>query len=156
MIVLKRILYLFIFFIIVTGCSAKEDIVWFDTIDEAIEYGLKLENIEKRDIINKVYEKGELFIFFKASGGPVLGVANIAEKNGKYTWFRGEPLVFVNNPLISWETETYSKDTFNIYTGVLESENMTIQTQYRAVTPYIDKTNNIFYYVESTENPWDS
>nr|WP_263326957.1 hypothetical protein [Neobacillus sp. Marseille-Q6967] len=120
-------------------------------MDKAIEYGLKEEDVTKQELIGKVEENGEIFIFYKKQlkDGVGLGVSTINEKNGKYAWFRTDQDILVNLSKISWETKTLSGKKFLIYTGITKNENITIETRKGNVEPKIDKDNGIYYYVES-------
>lgn len=152
---MKNLYILLIVLITVTGCSvaAKDNLQWFKTVDEAIEYGLKEEEITLQDLIGEINENGERFIFYKKDmrDGLGLGVANVIEKNGQFAWFKSDPNVLVNVSQISWETETPSKKKFIIHTGILEYEDMSIETEKGMVKPYVDTNNKIYYYVESVD-----
>ena len=152
---MKKLFILLMVLLIVSGCStaAMDNLQWFQTVDEAIEYGLQEENIKQQDLIGEITENGERFIFYKikTEDGLGLGVANIIEKNGQFAWFRSDPHIIVNGSQVSWESEIPSKKRFIIYTGILENEDMSIETEKGMVKPYIDSTNKIFYYVESVD-----
>ncbi|MGJ7912594.1 hypothetical protein [Neobacillus sp. LXY-1] len=143
--------------LITTGCSVlvneNENVKWFKDVDKAINYGLKEENVHKKDVIGKVKDNGELFIFYKKQlkNGIGLGVSNISKRNGKYTWYRANPDVLVNVSKISWETKTLSNKKFVIFTGVTKDKNIAIETKKGMVNPKIDSNNGIYYYVESIE-----
>lgn len=148
-----RNIYILLIVLLTTGCSAlaNGNLKWFNNVDKAIEYGLKEENINEQDLIDKVKENGELFIFYKKDlkDGPGLGVSTVSEKDGKYTWFRTDKDVLLNVSEISWETKTLSDKKFVIYTGTTKNENIEIETRKGIVNPIIDKKNGIYYYVES-------
>lgn len=157
---MKRFLSLTMILIIVTGCSAlaNDDLKWFKTLDEAIEYGIKEEELKKQDVIGEVKENGETFIFYKKKldEGLGIGVASISEQNGQFAWYRSSQDVLVKNDNtenysseISWDTKTQSEKSFTVYTGIKKEQNFSINTPKGEVNPEIDKNTGIYFYIES-------
>src|SRR5688500_14008786 len=81
----------------VTGCSESDNdelryIKWFKTEEEAINYGIKEEQIKKEDILGKIKQNQETFVFFKEEEkeGISVSLANIIKQDKQYAWDRIE------------------------------------------------------------------
>jgi len=156
---LKGILAMSLLVLIITGCSNVNDnkLKWFKTQDEAINQGIREGDLNnKENIIGKIKENGETFVFYKLEEEKkdiVVGMANLAKQDGKYAWYRENANIGIksgNNPStpVSWDTETRSGKKFTAYTGTAEAENISIETETGEVTPQINKKFGIYYYIE--------
>lgn len=74
---------------ILAGCNQKSRSDWYDTKEEAIEYGLVQERIDESAVLSVEEYEGEAIVFFDNDGA--LGVASITKNNKGYSWFRSEP-----------------------------------------------------------------
>ncbi|WP_143863951.1 hypothetical protein [Brevibacillus sp. LEMMJ03] len=147
-----------IFLLLVVGCSDKNDqeLIWFDTPDDAIQYGVQQEGITVSDILAREERDGESLIIYKIklSEGTGLGVASLARENGKYAWYRADQPVLVqyssteNTPVIKIVISTFTKKSFTIYLGSTKDPNKTINTDKGTVSPTINKNEGLLYYIE--------
>ncbi len=84
---------------VILGCSANNGaaLIWFDTLDAAIQNGIQREEITESDILGKLEKDNEFLIIFKTklSEGTGLGVASIAKESGKFAWYRADQPVLV-------------------------------------------------------------
>jgi len=157
---LKRIILPIAILFIIAGCTTKtsEEIKWYKNEQKAIEEGLKDEGLKNKDILGKVKENGEEFIFYKQDNedGVAVSVASIGRENDKYAFYNIDSYVQVKDNRnknysseINWETHTQSDKNFIAYTGTIKGKkNYSIQTQLGLVTPYINKDTGIYYYIE--------
>jgi len=157
---LKKIILPIAILFIIAGCTTKtsEEIKWYKNERKAIEEGLKDEGLKNKDILGKVKEKGEEFVFYKQDNedGVAVSVASISREKNKYAFYNIDSYVQVKDNRnknysseINWETHTQSDKKFIAYTGTIKGkENYSIKTQLGLVTPYINKKTGIYYYVE--------
>ncbi|HZH62866.1 MAG TPA: hypothetical protein VEY70_25575 [Metabacillus sp.] len=162
---MKVVLSFAIAMIALTGCSAlandgASELKWFETKEEAIDYGIKEEEMKKEDIIGEVNENDETFVIYKKQldEGLGVGVSSISVKNGQYAWYHSDQDVLVRNDKakkyasqINWETTTQSGKDFTIYTGISEDESPIVKTPNSEVSPTIDKKTGIYFYIEPTK-----
>ena len=142
------------------GCSvsANENLEWFKTKQDSIDYGKIEEKIKESDIIGDITLEGETFVVYKKQLGDGIGVgvSNITENNGKYAWYTPDQDVLVKNnsiekysSQISWVTNTQSGKSFTIYIGISEDESPIILTaNSEEVSPTtIDRESGIYFYI---------
>lgn len=157
---MKKFFSLLLIIFLVQGCSAlaKDDLTWFQTLNEAVDHGIKEEGLKEKDILGEVKEDGETFIFYKkyVEDGLGIGIASISEKNGQFAWYKSNPDTLVKNDAkedysseINWDTKTQSEKSFTVYAGTINEQDITIETAKGEVTPEIDKDTGIYYYIES-------
>ena len=149
---MKRYFIFIIFCLVLSGCtnSKSEEIRWFNTKNDAIQYGLKEEGISKKDIISRYDIDGELFLVYKKEEGSKLlvGLSNIANKNNKYSWYRNDAYVEVKgNIQISLITKALSGNEFNFYTGITKEKELTIKTELGDISPHIDEKSGIYNFI---------
>ena len=81
-------MFLVVMFLLV-ACSQEDSNQWFDTEEEAIEYGLNSEvedSSAKTELLSTEEVEGETLVFYSRDGS--LGVASITEGEKGYTWYR--------------------------------------------------------------------
>lgn len=80
--------------IIVAGCTNDSNEKWFDTKEQAIQYGFEQHfdggNV---DIFGEYSIEGQDFIVFYIKGRQAIGAANIAIKNEQYLYYQPQPIV---------------------------------------------------------------
>lgn len=162
---MKKIAPFAIALLTITGCSAfasnkGSDLTWYNTKVEAINHGLKEEGIKKEDIIGDVTENEETFIIFKKKldDGIGVGVSNIGEKDGEFTWYDADQDVLVKDEKvnkyasqISWESKAFSGRTVTIYTGMSSDQRPLIKTSNGELSPTVDKNTGIYFHIESNK-----
>jgi len=136
----------------------KENLVWFNTIDEAIKYGLTELEITEKDILEQMEIDGEIFVFYKNPVTPVkdgiaVGVSNITQNKEKYAWYKADAdfIIKYDDKSLSqvrWETTTHTGKRFNVYTGVAKEDTLTIETPKGIQSPNVDKDSKIYYLIE--------
>lgn len=155
---MKNFTLLFITIFLLGGCSSKdENENWFDSKEEAIKHGLKMEGVQDTNVLEEINIDGEAFlVFFNAASEDYvnLGIANIAYENKKYSWFRSKAFTKVNTSKnenaieISWKVESKSGKKYTAYAGTLITDDaMKIQTEEGFITPIINKKLGIYYYL---------
>ncbi|MEC1261007.1 hypothetical protein P9D34_11175 [Bacillus swezeyi] len=160
---MKQLKVLFFSLLLLTGCSMakennKED-KWFNSEQEAIEDGIKYENITKNDILDKINLNGKKVIVFRfsESDGKGICIAYINHKNNKYQWYRDLNYVILksDNPNIgnlnaSTEFKTPKGESYKLYIGVADKSNFKLKTDIgHKVTPNIDEKTGMYYYIMS-------
>ncbi|MBT2755855.1 hypothetical protein J7E71_07830 [Mesobacillus foraminis] len=146
--------------IALAGCASKdsEELKWFDTDNEAIEYGLKLEDAKQSDVLGEMESDGEHFVVYKDpvpdEDGIAISTVNIAEENGKYAWYRANSYVKITdkNPQhnikqVSYDTKTRSGKDFLVYAGYTKNEKITLETPEGSIQPKIDPSTGIYFSV---------
>jgi hypothetical protein len=86
---LKRRLYSIVFLLVLfTGCTRHEieQIVWYETKEQAIEQGLQLEGVDSEGVLSIEELDGETIVFYDYENS--LGVASITESAKGYSWYR--------------------------------------------------------------------
>lgn len=78
-----------ILFLILVGCNQENDSNQFETKEEAIEFGLEEEEVDKSAVLSVEEYEGETIVFYERQGS--LGVASITENIQGYSWFRSSP-----------------------------------------------------------------
>ncbi|WP_087973533.1 hypothetical protein [Oceanobacillus rekensis] len=78
-----------IILLILVGCNQKGNSDWYDTKEQAIEYGLEQEGTDESAVLSVEEFKGETIAFFEHAGS--FGVASITENEKGFSWFRSEP-----------------------------------------------------------------
>ncbi len=120
----KLLIYIAFLCLILSGCeNINKEIKWFNSQNEAIQYGMKEEGISKENIISNFDLDGELFIIYKKEEGNQLlvSLSNIAIKDNKYAWYRNSPYVNVQKDInIEQKTENFSGKELVFYTGIAE------------------------------------
>ncbi|KAA0966345.1 hypothetical protein FQ087_08950 [Sporosarcina sp. ANT_H38] len=151
---MKNCFILIIFCLIINGCtnSKKEEVKWFETENEAIQYGLNEEGLNSDDVISELEMNGELFIVFKKQEDShlLVGLSNIAQKKNKFRWYRSNSFVAVEENInIGLITKTLSGKQFNFYTGISEGEETVIDTSAGNINPNIDVESGIYYFISN-------
>ncbi|MBB4826358.1 hypothetical protein HNO89_003617 [Sporosarcina luteola] len=153
---MKRLL-VFILFLgaILSGCNKAEhnERKWFDSQDEAIQNGLKVEGISQDDIISSYDLNGELFIVFKKEidGKLVVGVSNIANKDDQYIWYRNGAYLHAQKDITAYlSTKSFFGNEFVFYSGMTDQDSIRIG-KFDSITPFIDKKTGIYYFLSSKE-----
>lgn len=77
-----------IILLILVGCNQKSNPAWYDTKEQAIEYGLDQEGTGKSAVLSVEEYEGETIVAFEYAGS--FGVASITESKKGYSWFRSE------------------------------------------------------------------
>lgn len=151
-----KIFFIFITFLclVLSGCnnSKSEEVKWFDSESNAIQNGLKKEGISEEDIISNYDINGELFLIYKKEDNDQLlvGLANIANKDDKYRWYRNDSYVNVKkNTNISLITKDLSGNEFTFYTGIAEEKEITVKTNLGDINPFVDENTGIYYFLIS-------
>ncbi|WP_026694982.1 hypothetical protein [Peribacillus kribbensis] len=135
------------------GFSSKSDSVqWFETEQQAINYGVKEEDIQSDDILGKPKVNGETFVIYKfrSDGDLGVGTANLVKKNHKYSWQPTKPKVIVKTKggratAASTTLESVSGKKFTFYAGIAnESPNYGNLT----FDPIVDSASHIYYFLE--------
>ncbi len=155
----KLMIFLFLLFLL-AGCTSKtnEEIKWFKSQDEAIDYGLKYEEIQKNDILEIIDLKDENVVVFKFddSDGKGICIAHLIRKDNQYQWYRDLQKVILksNNPNVGNLNVTADFKTikgqkkYKLYMGVVEGSNFTINTDTELnVKPKIDQDTGMYYYI---------
>lgn len=149
---ISLILLLLFLTLILNGCNTtasraeEAKLKWFKTKNEAIQYGLKEEEIEENDIIDTLECNGELFVVYM--NGETVGLSNLAQKNGNFAWYRSDAQTQVKDDLkISFITETLSKKKFHFYFGKVKASEITIETNKGEVSPLVDNNKKLYYYI---------
>lgn len=145
----KLILLLILNSIILSACNSHDSVKWYNTKNEAIEAGIKEEEIIEGDIIDELVVDDETFFVF-LSGSKTIAVANLAKKNHMYTWYRSSAFTYLNKvSLVSWEFESEAKDTYIIYAGagIPHDQSISINTVEGVNTPIMNEEAGIFYYI---------
>ncbi|MBM7661170.1 hypothetical protein JOC85_001942 [Bacillus mesophilus] len=86
---MKKIFYFFVFILVLlTGCAfqGNEEIVWYETKEQAIDEGLQLEGITREEILSIEELDGETIVFYEYDKS--LGVASITQSAQGYSWYR--------------------------------------------------------------------
>jgi hypothetical protein len=145
---------LFFLIVFITGCSSlahQDDLKHFNSVKEAVNYGINKEKITEKDLIGEVEENGELLIIFKKKlpTGIGLGVANISVNSGKYTWYRGDQLVIASGNIIT-EIKTQAGNNFVLYLGKVEGMKKNIIKTKEGINKYpiVDDDSGIYFYIE--------
>lgn len=107
----------------IAGCSQESNNSnkrgWYETKEEAIEHGLKDEEVNRDDILSIQEIKGESIVFYEHNGG--LGVASITKTEKGYSWFRNRPYTDYDSdaPFLvgGFEFETESGSVIPILAG---------------------------------------
>ncbi|WP_027408481.1 hypothetical protein [Anoxybacteroides tepidamans] len=158
---MKNILAALLVLFAVSGCSESNNdelryIKWFKTEQEAIDYGIKEEWIKREDILGKIEQNHETFVFFKEEEkeGTAISLANIIKQDKQYAWDRIKISWLIkphndnHSHEVSWEFETQSKKKFIVYTGTTEKQSISIKTKNGAtVKPKVDTDSGIYYYI---------
>jgi hypothetical protein len=148
-----------------TGCSALandevNELKWFKTKEETIDYGIKEEKMKREDILGEVTEDGETFVIYKKhlEEGLGVGVSNISEQKGQFAWYDPDQDVLVKknkvdkySSQISWETTTKTGKVFTIYTGITEDHSPIVQTKNSEASPPFDSKTGIYFYIEPSK-----
>ncbi|WP_121609102.1 hypothetical protein [Mesobacillus foraminis] len=146
--------------IVLAGCASQdnEELNWFDTYNEAIEYGLKLEEAKPSDVLGEMESGGEHFVVYKDplldEDGIGIATVNIAEENGKYAWYRADSFVKITdkNPQhnikqVSYDTKTRSGKDFLVYAGYTKNESITVDTPEGSIQAEINPSTGIYFSV---------
>ena len=139
-------------FLILSGCtnSTSDDVGWFQKKSEAIEYGLKQENIKSDDIVGEININGDIFVVFKHGKTDkfTVGVSNVAQKDHKYKWIRSSSLVEISDKVsVNFFTESNSGNEYEFYIGLSQGRGAKINTNEGEIFPIIDPNTNIYYYI---------
>ncbi|WP_273854024.1 hypothetical protein [Guptibacillus spartinae] len=142
------------------GCSSatdgNEESKSFETRQDAIEYGLELEDIEKDDILDTMsLEDQEIVLFqFSEQEGEGITLAELTKQDGEFQWKRSIQRVVlksedpsIGNLNVETTFEMSSGKEYALYLGVADEEGMTIETDIGEVTP--TTTNGMYYYLQS-------
>ena len=89
--VMKRGVFLIILCIFsLFACSSQDSREWFETKEEAIDYGLRTSEsgIPLKQLSIEEYQ-GETIVFYDFAGD--LGIASITESRKGYSWYRSGP-----------------------------------------------------------------
>lgn len=73
------------------ACSNQDSREWFETEEEAIQYGLRSEDFEGSPpkILSAKEYRGETLVFFDLAGD--FGAASISRSEKGYSWYRSTP-----------------------------------------------------------------
>ncbi|WP_195259022.1 hypothetical protein [Bacillus paralicheniformis] len=136
----KRTVLLFLA-ILVAGCASAqendEQTKWVNSEQEAIEDGIRYENITKDDIIDKIDLNGEQVVVFRFgdSEGEGICLAHIKRENGKYQWYRDLNYAIVKSDHPKTESAEASSpfttpkgSKYTLYTGDAARLNGTFET----------------------------
>lgn len=75
-------MYLFLF----VGCNQESKRVWFETKEEAIDYGLQQEGTNSKGVLTIEDINDESIVFYEYSGA--FGVASITASEKGFSWYR--------------------------------------------------------------------
>ncbi|MTH54892.1 hypothetical protein GKZ89_15930 [Bacillus mangrovi] len=138
------------------GCSNDESVKEFNFESEAIEYGMK-ESPEIKEIIGESKYVGDekvLVYLFKNETGTGTGTATLVQNKDKVKWVINGPGVVVQQPEgnvgASHTFETPSGLKFELYSGVAENQNVTVETKIDyGVKPHVHEESTIYYYLSA-------
>ncbi|BCB02471.1 hypothetical protein [Bacillus sp. KH172YL63] len=93
------------------SCSNEDDREWFETKEEAIEYGTsKVEGDLKSTLLSTEEYEGETIVFYDYGGA--LGVASISRGEEGYSWYRSNAyLDFESDGETSYTTAGFDLET---------------------------------------------
>ncbi|MGD6943945.1 hypothetical protein ACQCT6_18170 [Cytobacillus gottheilii] len=144
--------------VILSGCSAsaQQNIKWFDSETDAIEYGIKQEGIEKEDIVEKITIKEDKFVVYKFNSpdGEGVAIANINNKDNQFAWDRTTPNLIVKSEGGTLKSHTDVKgasgEKYIFYTGAFDNEEeKTIDTdKEKNISPKVINDSNLYYFLE--------
>lgn len=147
----------YVVIVLLVGCTANGQgkMEWFKSEVDAINYGIKSEQINKSDIIEEFTFQEDKFIIFKFndSDGQGIGISNLIEKDRKYAWNREIQKILIKSEKSNINADAIVKgesgNKYKLFLGVMKDGESTIKSQNGTViTPKIDKETNIFYHLE--------
>lgn len=145
---MKRLLALSLFILLLSGCNTSENdkLKWFESEEEAINYGIIEESLNETDILGKIIRDGEVFVFFKQ--GSAINLANIAKKDTRYAWYRANAYTEINKShRVEWDTITYSGKKFWVVAGSKKDDEGLNNAIEGSVLPETNNELGIYYTV---------
>lgn len=144
-------LLLMLSLLLLGACSDESD---YRTKEEAMEAGLRMEEVDQTSVLSIERYKGESFVFYKIDGA--LGVASIEETTKGYAWKRYPPYhrVEVNGDLpystTGFNLTTYAGVEVSILVGKVfndEIESVTLAGDVKQRVLEVDKDSGLFYAI---------
>lgn len=110
-----------------TGCSGNEyNLEWHETKEEALSHGTDKEGIENSSILSIEEIDEETIVFYEFEGS--FGVANIAENDEGYAWYRSTNHVGFSGEgpyaTIGYSFETDSGNEISVLVGKAFDDNI--------------------------------
>lgn len=148
-----------IFVLFLVGCmnESSQGIKYFNSKQDAINYGIEEEGIEEEDILEVIQVgKSDLYVFkFKMDEGEGINIAYVIESDGKYAWYLEMSRFILLNPESEFRntsvmTETKSLDgtITELYMGTTSEKDFQLKLKNGLkVTPTIVKGTNMYYHL---------
>lgn len=150
--------------ILLIGCVAngKEEIKWFKSEKEAIKYGLKYEEIKESDVLEIInLDKEKLVVFkFSTTEGKGINIANIVNKNKKYSWnnYMNRVIIKSNKSNVGTvnvvtELKTSNNQLYKVYLGNSgDSKDLVSDIgEEEGITPNVDESTGMYYAIKKIE-----